>query len=47
MIDEITSTGRSLMPEGLERTVSSDQMRDLIAFLLADPPGKVPAGSPR
>jgi putative heme-binding domain-containing protein len=32
-IEEVSGTGRSLMPEGLERTVSPQDMADLIAFL--------------
>lgn len=32
-IDELRSTGRSLMPVGLEQTISPQQMADLIAFL--------------
>ena len=32
-IEEIRSTGVSLMPEGLEKNVSPQQMADLIAFL--------------
>jgi putative heme-binding domain-containing protein len=32
-IDELTSTGKSLMPEGFERTISKEEMADLIAFL--------------
>jgi len=32
-IEEIASTGKSLMPEGLEKDISSDQMADLIAFI--------------
>ncbi|MFI5454189.1 MAG: PVC-type heme-binding CxxCH protein [Isosphaerales bacterium] len=33
-VDEIASTGKSLMPEGLERSVPPGEMSDLIAFLL-------------
>jgi putative membrane-bound dehydrogenase-like protein len=33
-IEEITGTGRSLMPEGLEKTVTVQEMADLLAFLL-------------
>jgi putative membrane-bound dehydrogenase-like protein len=33
-IDEVSSTGRSLMPEGLESKISPQEMCDLIAFLL-------------
>jgi len=32
-IDEITSTGASLMPEGLEKTISIEEMADLLSFL--------------
>jgi putative heme-binding domain-containing protein len=32
-IDEIRSTGASLMPEGLEKTITLEQMADLIWFL--------------
>jgi putative membrane-bound dehydrogenase-like protein len=47
-IDEFKSTGKSLMPEGLEKDVSPAQMADLLAFLAttATPPksfaGNVP-----
>lgn len=33
-VEEIASTGKSLMPEGLEKTVNPAEMADLIAFLL-------------
>ncbi len=33
-IEELSSTGRSLMPEGLEKEISPNEMADLIAFLL-------------
>ena len=32
-IEELTSTGRSLMPEGLEKTINHQEMADLLAFL--------------
>ena len=32
-IEELRSTGQSLMPEGLEQTINSQEMADLIAFL--------------
>jgi putative heme-binding domain-containing protein len=32
-IDEIQSTGLSLMPEGLEKAISVPEMADLLAFL--------------
>lgn len=34
-IDELVSTGKSLMPEGVERNVSPQQMADLLLFLQA------------
>jgi putative membrane-bound dehydrogenase-like protein len=33
-VSEITSTGKSLMPEGLEKTITPQEMTDLITFLL-------------
>jgi len=33
-IDEIASSGKSLMPEGLEKNITPQQMTDLIAYLL-------------
>ncbi len=33
-IAEIRNTGKSLMPEGLEKSVTPAQMADLIAYLL-------------
>jgi putative heme-binding domain-containing protein len=33
-LEEMTSTNRSLMPEGLEQTINPREMADLIAFLL-------------
>ncbi|MFL5245856.1 MAG: neutral/alkaline non-lysosomal ceramidase N-terminal domain-containing protein [Gemmataceae bacterium] len=35
-IDELHSTGKSLMPEGLEKDVSKQAMADLIAYLTAN-----------
>jgi hypothetical protein len=32
-IDDVRSTGRSLMPEGLEQTITLAEMADLIAYL--------------
>ncbi|MGH7221700.1 MAG: PVC-type heme-binding CxxCH protein, partial [Gemmataceae bacterium] len=32
-IDELRSTGISLMPEGLEKTITVEQMAELISFL--------------
>ena len=34
-VDELQSTGLSLMPEGLEKQVSKQEMADLIAYLMA------------
>ncbi len=34
-IDQLSSTGHSLMPEGLEQKVNVQEMADLLAFLLA------------
>jgi putative heme-binding domain-containing protein len=41
-IDELTSTGKSLMPEGFEQTISPAEMADLIAFLQSS---QVPAAA--
>jgi putative heme-binding domain-containing protein len=40
-IDEIISSGKSLMPEGFEKTISKEEMADLISFLsgLENAPG--------
>jgi putative heme-binding domain-containing protein len=42
-IDQFVSTDKSLMPEGLENTVSKDEMTNLLAFLngLESAPGTV------
>lgn len=32
-IDELTNTGKSLMPEGFEQNITGEEMADLIAFL--------------
>lgn len=34
-IEEIKSSGKSLMPEGLEKKITPDEMADLLAFLLS------------
>jgi len=34
-IDELQSTGLSLMPEGLEKQVTPKEMADLIAYLMS------------
>lgn len=40
-LDELRSTGKSLMPDGLEKDISPEEMADLIAFLShVDPPPK-------
>jgi putative membrane-bound dehydrogenase-like protein len=39
-IDELVSTGKSLMPEGLEKDISTDQVADLIAFIKSLPPAQ-------
>jgi putative heme-binding domain-containing protein len=38
-IEEMAGTNRSLMPEGLEQSVSVQDMADLLAFLLGPRPG--------
>ena len=35
-LEELTSTGKSLMPEGLEKEVQPQDLADLIAFIRAD-----------
>jgi putative membrane-bound dehydrogenase-like protein len=47
-IDELKSTGKSLMPEGLEKDVSQPQMTDLLAFLtsVATPPKSIAGNTP-
>ncbi len=37
-IDELSSTGHSLMPEGLEQRINLQEMADLLAFLLGTHP---------
>jgi putative heme-binding domain-containing protein len=34
-IDELTDTGRSLMPEGFERSIDPREMADLLAYLMS------------
>ena len=45
-IDELSSTGKSLMPEGLEKKLSHQDMADLIAYLqtiqVSVPPAEPP-----
>ena len=38
-IDELTSTGKSLMPEGLEKEIDQQMMADLLAFLAGETAG--------
>jgi putative membrane-bound dehydrogenase-like protein len=47
-IDEITNTGRSLMPEGLEQEIPPESMADLLAFLQGSRPKakQVPGNRP-
>lgn len=47
-IDQLRSTGKSLMPEGLENEVTPQQMADLIALLMgsAVPPKQFPGNHP-
>lgn len=42
-LESLTSSGRSVMPEGLEKDITVDQMRDLLAFLRS----QLPAPSPK
>jgi putative membrane-bound dehydrogenase-like protein len=50
-IDELTSTGKSLMPEGFEQKIDQQQMADLLAFLSSQTntppidPNKLPIGT--
>jgi putative heme-binding domain-containing protein len=44
-IDELTSTGKSLMPEGFEKKINQQEMADLIAFLQATA-SDAPQGEP-
>ncbi len=37
-IEELVSTGKSMMPEGLERDIPPTEMADLLAFLRANLP---------
>ncbi|MGE0378339.1 MAG: PVC-type heme-binding CxxCH protein [Planctomycetaceae bacterium] len=45
-IDELTSTGKSLMPEGLEKKITLQEMTDLIAYLQASHQPADPAALP-
>jgi putative membrane-bound dehydrogenase-like protein len=48
-IEELRATGRSLMPEGLEREITPQQMADLIALLeqFGPPPKTFPGNEPK
>jgi putative heme-binding domain-containing protein len=43
-IDQLTGTGKSLMPEGFERNITKEEMQHLIAFLQSS---QVPKASTR
>ncbi|MBX7168072.1 MAG: c-type cytochrome, partial [Pirellulales bacterium] len=51
-VEQLSSTGKSLMPEGFERTVDKQSMADLLAFLQAElydigtEPGLTPPAAP-
>jgi putative heme-binding domain-containing protein len=47
-IEELTSTGRSLMPEGLEKDVAKQDLADLIAYVggQGSPPKRFPGNTP-
>ena len=46
-IDELTSTGKSMMPEGLEKDLPPQEMADLLAFIRASLPTPKGKGSPQ
>jgi putative heme-binding domain-containing protein len=37
-VEELVSTGKSLMPEGLEKVITTAEMSDLIAYVTSDQP---------
>ncbi|MFZ9092295.1 MAG: hypothetical protein ACO3FE_19650, partial [Planctomycetaceae bacterium] len=39
-IEEMRATGKSLMPEGIEKDVTVQQMADILAFLRSAEPGR-------
>ena len=41
-VDELVSTGKSLMPEGLEKVISPEEMADLIAYVTSVQPTEEP-----
>jgi putative membrane-bound dehydrogenase-like protein len=45
-LDSLTGSGKSVMPEGLEKDVTIDQMADLLAFLRASVPAPKPKVMP-
>jgi putative membrane-bound dehydrogenase-like protein len=47
-IEELTSNGKSLMPEGLEKDVGKQDMADLISYLIGmgSPPKRFPGNNP-
>src|SRR5262249_31472858 len=47
-LDELRSTGKSLMPEGLEKDLSKQDLADVIAYLAANgaPPKQFPGNKP-
>jgi putative heme-binding domain-containing protein len=45
-VEELRSTNRSLMPEGIEKDVSIQQMADLLAFLRQSPGQRTVAAAP-
>jgi putative membrane-bound dehydrogenase-like protein len=47
-IDDLSTNGKSLMPEGLEKDVGKQDMADLIAYLvgLGSPPKRFPGNNP-
>ncbi|MFM7920291.1 MAG: hypothetical protein ACKPJJ_08700, partial [Planctomycetaceae bacterium] len=45
-VEELRSSNRSLMPEGIEKDVSIQQMADLLAFLRQSPGQRTVAAAP-
>jgi putative heme-binding domain-containing protein len=51
-VETMTTSAKSLMPEGLDRQLGPERLRDLLVFLLTEPPhmpdyGKAPPPPPR
>ncbi len=42
-LEELTGTGKSLMPEGLEKDLSRQDLADLIAYLAGGGPPRSPS----